>query len=79
MKWVAAAFTGWATGALVFILVWALLVAYFAKDEADKRTPPWPVMWAMSIAFMVIALSWAGFFREVFRLPVSDDTYEQRD
>jgi len=77
MEWVAAAFTGWFVGTLVFVFAWAIIVAYLAKDESDKKIPPWPVMWAMSVAFVVIALSWAGFFREVFPLPVRDDTYEQ--
>lgn len=77
MRWLAAAFTGWAVGTFVFVIVWALLVAKFAKEQDDKRTPPWPVTWAMSVAFIVIALSWAGFFRDVVPLPVRDDAYEQ--
>lgn len=73
MKWVGAAFVGWAVGTLVFMFVWAIIVAYIAKEESDKKIPPWPVIWAMSIAFIVIALSWAGFFREVMPLPATHD------
>ena len=75
MKWLAAALIGWVVGTLVFMFVWAAIVAYIAKDESDKKIPPWPVMWAMSIAFMVIALSWVGFFWEVMPLPVLHDPY----
>ena len=74
MKWIAAAFVGWAVGTVVFLFVWAALVAYVAKDAYDKENPRWPAMLAMSIAFMVIALSWAGFFKGV--MPVThDDPY----
>jgi hypothetical protein len=77
MKWFAAAFTGWVVGWIVYAICWAVLAEKFAKENDDKRAPPWPVTWAMSVAFVVIALSWAGFFREVVPLPVRDDVYEQ--
>ena len=76
MKWIYAALFGWITGSIVFAMVWAVLASY-AKREADQQTPRWPVIWAASIAFMVIALSWAGFFREVLPLPGPDD-YQDR-
>jgi cytochrome bd-type quinol oxidase subunit 2 len=62
-KYLAAAVTGWTMGTLVFVVVWAILTTKFVRDPADKRMPTWPSMWAMSVAFVVIALSWSGLFR----------------
>ncbi len=79
MKWVYAAITGFMIGWLTYVVAWAALSnTRFAKDPEEKKSPPWPVVWAMSIAFVVIALSWAGFFREVIPLPAPDE-YEQQD
>jgi hypothetical protein len=69
MKWIAAAFLGWATGMIVFLVVWAALVnSRLVKFDIDRASPKWPAMTAMGVAFIVIALSWAGFFRDV--LPI---------
>ena len=72
MKWVYAALTGLITGWVVFVAIWALLASRVA-NPADGKVPPRPVVWAMSIAFIVIALSWAGFFRDVLPLPGPDE------
>lgn len=61
MKWIAAAFLGWAMGMVVFLFVWAALVnSRLVKFDIDRAKPKWPAIIAMSIAFVVIALSWAG-------------------
>jgi hypothetical protein len=65
LKWVAAAFLGLVVGFVVFVLAWTMLVSYFVKFDFEGQTPEWPVMSAMSIAFIVLALSWAGFFSEL--------------
>jgi hypothetical protein len=75
MKWVYAALTGLVMGWVVFVPVWAIL-ANTVGNPAERKIPPRPVAWAMSIAFIAIALSWAGFFREVAPLPAPDE-YEQ--
>jgi hypothetical protein len=72
MKWAYAALTGLITGWVVFVAIWAILASRVA-NPADGKVPPRPVVWAMSIAFIVIALSWAGFFRDVLPLPAPDE------
>lgn len=64
MGWIATAFFGFIVGWLAFALVWATLASGFAKREEEKQTPPWTVSWAMSIAFMIIALAWPIFFAD---------------
>lgn len=68
MKWLTAAILGYIIGLIVFAFVWALIVSTFAKSDEDRKPPPWPAKWAMGIAFLVVALSSAGFFREVIPL-----------
>ena len=62
MGWISSAFFGFVVGWVVFALVWATLASQFAKTDEEKQTPPWTVSWAMSIAFMLVALSWPIFF-----------------
>ena len=77
MEWLYAALTGLILGWVVFIPVWAILASRVENPEHGK-VPPRPVVWAMSIAFIVLAISWAGFFREVIPLAPSDDYEQQR-
>jgi biotin transporter BioY len=62
MGWISSAFFGFIVGWLVFAAVWATLASGFATTEEEKQTPPWTVSWAMSIAFMLIALLWPVLF-----------------
>lgn len=75
MNWIYAALTGLITGWVVFIPIWALL-ARWGASTANGKVLPRPVMLAMSIAFVMIALSSFGFFRgAVSQAP--PDEYEQ--
>ena len=76
MKWVTAAFLGYVLGWLAFMVVWAIAIR-FARSEHERRLPTRPVIWAASAAFIVIALSWAGFFRDVLPLMPERTEYDR--
>ena len=50
------AFGGWLVGILTFMVVWAVIVEMFVKDERDKFIPSWPVLWAASAGFAVAGI-----------------------
>ena len=76
MKWLGAAFAGWAVGTITFFVVWSVLAEKFAKLPADREMPSWPARWAMSVAFVVIALSWAGAFKGLVPIGAFESFYD---
>jgi hypothetical protein len=76
-NWISAAVLGVIGGFVVFGIVWAFLAGNFAKTDAEKALPPWPVVWAMAVALMVTALSFGGHLRHVLSPP--DEYAQDRD
>lgn len=78
MNWFTVALTGIVTGYFVFGIVWVLLSYWIAKTPAEKAAPSTVTMWAMGIAFAVIALSWSGAFKGKLLTPSDDPYYQER-
>lgn len=76
MKWLGAAFAGWAIGTITFLAVWTVLVAKIAKLPIDREFPSWPIKWAMSAAFIVVSLAWAGLFKGIVPVDAFSTYYD---
>lgn len=50
------ALAGWAFGSFVFVFAWAVFAARVPNGSEERKVPPWPVRYAMFVAFAAVAV-----------------------